>query len=85
MGQGDWWVVVEKRWTSQASQASLQSLGINFKRFRLEALDGGCAGLLFETARLEDSPISDDADDSFRFIRYQFKPDFLDIKQLRPR
>jgi len=55
--------------------------GIDFVNFRVRSLEPHCA-TLFEVARPEGVPAPpiETQDDSSRFIRYQFGPEFLDIQ-----
>jgi len=55
--------------------------GIDFVNFRVRSLDAG-SQTLFEVARPEGVPAVpiENQDDSSRFIRYHFGPEFLDIQ-----
>mmetsp|Transcript_119937 Transcript_119937/g.195151 ORF Transcript_119937/g.195151 Transcript_119937/m.195151 type:complete len:206 (-) Transcript_119937:35-652(-) len=58
--------------------------GIDFVNFKIRSLDEGSAGVLFEVASPEGMPAPppESMDDQSRSIRYQFTPDFLDIKTI---
>jgi len=53
--------------------------GIDFSSFRVRSLDEGNSRVLFEVARPDyvPAPSPETLDDSSRFIRYHFGPDFL--------
>lgn len=57
------------------------SFGISFVNFKIRAVNEGSETLLFEVGMPEGvdvAPVTD-GDDSSRFIRYHFGPEFLDI------
>jgi len=54
--------------------------GVNFLNFRVRSLDEGAEAVLFEVGKTEEEAAVPPEDDSSRFIRYHFGPEFLDIQ-----